>query len=237
MMMHRVLICISLLALNPGLSCAETAYDIHAPLPDSISWVEYKGEKYQQFLVRANDPAQPQWGDGVGNTLRKRAQYVPLHRDALGSIKDVRFHFLIPDDWKTSLQPVFIAGAHTVNLKAGPWAMFIDFNKIWFTLSVDNPKGQAPDAVGNIFDVVSVRIPLIIDHLYDFRLEERVAKDMTGYAKVFLDGVQIVDYKGPTVSTMESGLPYEKFGTYVFSKTSKWPFPKEDHKRVLMRIP
>lgn len=216
---------------------AQSPYGIHAPLPDSISWVVYKGEAYQQFLVRADDPPQPQWGDGVGGQLRKRAQLIPMYRDPLGSDKDIEFHFLVPDDWKISTQPVLIAAGHSVNLKAGPWALHIIEDKLQFTLSIDNPKGRRPDVADNIYDVVRVRAPLMIDHLYGFRLQEHVAKDMTGYARVFLDGTQIVNYFGPTVSAREEGIPYEEFGTYVFSPNLNWPFPGEDHKRVLMRIP
>ncbi len=237
MIMLRVFIYIVMLTLCPGVSLAEKDFYLHAPLPDSISSVVYKGETYQQFLVRANDPAQPQWGDGRNRQLRKRAQYMPTHRDPLGSTKDFKFKFLVPDDWRASIQPVLVAAGHSVNLKAGPWALFINYKKVQFTLSIDNPQGKAPDAEGNIFDVVNVKVPLIIDHLYDFRLVEHVAKDMTGYAKVYIDGKQVVDYKGPTVSAMESGLPYEEIGPYVFSPTLRWPFPNENHKRLLIRIP
>lgn len=226
-----------LLCLIPFIARAESPFYPHAPLPDSISWVVYKGESYQQFLVRASDPPQPQWGDGVGNQLRKRAQLMPVYRDSLGSRKLIKFQFLIPDDWKTNPQPVLIAAGHSVNLKAGPWALYIRKDKIQFTISVDNPKGNPPDADHNIFEVVVADVPLVLDHLYEFQLEQQVAKDMTGYAKAFIDGKQFVDYHGPTVSSLESGLPYEEIGPYVFSKTLKWPFPDQDYKRILMRIP
>lgn len=234
--MLKFLIKICLVCITPCVALAQSPYDIHAPLPDSISWVVYKGEAYQQFLVRATDPAQPQWGDGVGGGLAKRAQFIPAYRDPLGTTKDFRFRFLVPDDWRISAQPVLIAGGHSVNLKAGPWALYIKKDKVQFTLSIDNPKGRAPDAKGNIFDVVNVSLPLLIDHLYEFRLVAHVAKDMAGYANVYLDGEQVVNYKGPTVSAMEAGLPYEEIGPYVFSPRS-WPFPGEGYKRVLMRIP
>ncbi|NOU13663.1 MAG: hypothetical protein HOO92_06800 [Methylococcaceae bacterium] len=237
MLVFRVHIYMVMLALYSSVSLAATMFDVHAPLPDSITWVVYKGEAYQQLLVRANDPQQPQWGDGRGGRLAKRAQLMPAYRDPLGSTKDVRFHFLVPDDWKMSLHPVLIAGGHSVNLKAGPWALYIEYNKVQFTISIDNPNGKEPDSIGSVIAVVNERFPLVIDHLYEFRLVEHVSKDMTGYAKVYLDGKQVVDYRGPTVSTMESGLPYEEIGPYVFNHSSKWPFPNEDHKRLLIRIP
>lgn len=222
------------LQLNYGYP--DQLYDVHAPLPDSISWIKYKGEDYQQFIVRKSDPPQPQWGDGNKNQLRKRAQLVPINRTALNSVKNISFHFLIPDEWKISEQPVMLAGGHTVNLASGPWSIYIDRNKIWFRIAVDNPNGRLPDENGTIYTAYETKVPFEIDHLYEFKLEMLVTKDMTGYAKAYLDGKQFVDYQGPTVSTNESGLPYDKIGPYVFSKNSQWPHPGESHKRVLMRM-
>lgn len=207
------------------------------PLPDSISWVVYKGEAYQQFIVRQSDPPQPQWGDGANNQLRKRAQIVPTFRTPLGNIKTLLFHFLIPEEWRISEWPMWIAGGHTNNVPNGPWGLYINRNKLQFEIQIDNPNGNPPDEKDSIHTVISEKIPFEIDRLYEFKLEMRVAKDMSGYAKAYLDGQQFVDYKGPTVSAKEIGLPYDKIGPYVYSKNDKWPFPNEDHKRVLLRIP
>jgi len=211
-------------------------YILHTPLPGSISNVVYNNLEFLQSLVRKDDPAQPQWGDGIGGKLRKRAQIVPLLRTPIGTIKTINLQFFVPNDWKTNEWPIAIAGGHSVNLKAGPWTLYIKGEKIQFTLSVDNPNGDHPNEVNDIFDVVNEKFPLILDHLYEFRMVMFVAKDMTGYAQVFIDGKMVVDYKGPTVSTNESGLPYEKFGLYVFSRNTEWPFPDQDYKRILMRI-
>lgn len=211
-------------------------YILHTPLPDSISTVIHNGIEFQQFLVRKDDPAQPQWGDGADGQLRKRAQIVPLYRNPLGTIKNISFLFLVPDDWKLNTQPVLIANGHSVNLKAGPWALYIKNDQLQFTLSVDNPNGNKPNEVKDIFDVVNEKYPLILNHLYEFRLVMLVANDTSGYAQVFIDGNKIADYKGPTVSTNERGLPYEKFGPYIFSRNLDWPFPDQDYKRILMRF-
>lgn len=218
--------------------CADDAlFYQQVPLPDSISWVVYKGEAYQQFLVRETDPPQPQWGDGANNQLRKRAQIVPTYRTPLGNIKTLSFHFLIPEEWQLSEQPIWMVGGHTNNVPNGPWGLYINRNKLQFEIQIDNPNGNPPDPKDTIHTVISEKIPFEIDRLHEFKLEMRVAKDMSGYAKAYLDGQQFVDYKGPTVSANEIGLPYDKIGPYVFSKNDKWPFPHEGHKRILMRIP
>lgn len=207
------------------------------PLPDSISWVDYKGEAYQQFLVRKTDPPQPQWGDGANGQLRKRAQLVPTVKSPLNTTKTISFHFLIPDDWKISEWPVLIAASHSANLEVGPWSLYINRNKLQFAVQIDNPDGKQPDKNAKVYTAYTADTPFVIDRLHHFEMEIRVAQDMTGYAKGYLDGKQFIDYKGPTVSTNEKGLPYDKIGPYVFSKNLKWPFPNEDHKRILMRIP
>lgn len=208
-----------------------------SPLPDSITLVTYKGEIFQQFLVRKNDPPQPQWGDGANNQLRKRAQVVANRRTPLGEIKRLKFRFAIPGDWKLSEYPFVLTSGHTVNLVIGPWGLNVNRDKLEFIISIDNPNGKPPTPDGKIVEAYNAKIPFKLDEVYDFELEMKVSKDMSGYARAYLNGKQFVDYSGPTVSFNESGLPYDKFGPYVFSKNEQWPHPRTDHLRVLMQIP
>lgn len=156
-------------------------------------------------MTTASDEPCGKWGDGNGGVRRKRAQFREKGNQAMGSISDIRFATLIPEDWEHDpYRGTSIFDLHgPASAPKTPWGM--------------NIKGDLLGWCGQVEGWNIHWEGLIVPEQWDdWRILYQCTDQQDGWLNLWRNGVQIV-----SLSNVKTAFPdplgnYFKVGPYMW---------------------
>ncbi len=183
-------------------------YDHHWVSRQSVLPATRGNRGCYEMTVTDTDDMKGNWGSGP-DTLAQRAQFSDKYVCEPRTTQSHYFSLLIPDDWETKEYWVTLVSMHSKTGSILPWSVHVGGSNLIFDIAT---LTEGDYTLKGSYNYIS----LVKEKWYDFRVTSHFSSvPHEGYHTVFCNGVEIADYRGPTLRPDETLGVYFKIGPYV----------------------